>query len=322
MYLFSNNIGDNLNYFLLNDMINEKVSFYNRYFRQLNNTFWDFYILKKMKQIEKIDLFFIGSILDTICNWSYIFHKPFNTYKNIISEMLYKTKPLLIFGTGFISPQNYQNESYIRNIKVIAVRGNITLQRLKKNGINIDNDVILADPGILAPLLINITDIYDLNLTKKYNLCVIPHYIDKDNKAIKKNIKVENSIFLNIETNPHKFIESLLKCKSVLSSGLHGLIISDSLGIPNMRMIASDNILGGDYKFKDYYSSFGLDSPPKIDLRKTIFTENNLTKLKSDYYIKRDLIRNKQCQLLTKFPYKLTEKYKHFRNIICSNVEN
>ena len=176
----------------------------------------------------------------------------------------------------------------------------------------------MADPGILAPMLINITNISELNNTKKYNLCIIPHYVDKKkNKTIKKRIHVNNSIIINIEQNPIKFLESILQCKNVISSGLHGLIIADSLGIPNMRIRLSNKILGGNYKFGDYYSAYGFKLPPTIDLSRTIFKEKHLKYLRSIYAISKDKIRKKQCELLSNFPFKLKKKYGIIRNVIC-----
>ena len=51
---------------------------------------------------------------------------------------------------------------------------------------------------------------------------------------------------------------------------MYGLIVADVLYIPNVRMILSDKISGGDYKFNDYYSAFGLNEHEKIILMKEI----------------------------------------------------
>ena len=44
----------------------------------------------------------------------------------------------------------------------------------------------------------------------------------------------------------------MLKCKFIISSGLHGLIVSDAYNIPNSRIRMSDKLVGGDFKFIDY----------------------------------------------------------------------
>ena len=327
MYYFSNNLGDNLNYYLLKDMIDMNINFYNTYIKKpKNKKLLDIYNIKKLNKVAKIDFVFIGSILETICNWSYIFLEENNKYKAIISKFYYKIidyfYPLIIFGTGFISPQIIKNESYVRNIKIMAVRGNISLQRFNKNGIKASKNVILADPGILAPLLLNFTSRENNNFTKEYDLCIIPHCIDKKSELLIKSIRIDNSIILNIEENPLLFIRNLLKCKNILSSGLHGLIIAASLGIPNMRMVVGDRIIGGNYKFIDYYSAYNLKLPPYIDIRKTNFTYKELDNLKNNHFISEDIIRKKQCALLLKFPFKLTKKYRKIKHEICNKNKN
>ena len=168
--------------------------------------------------------------------------------------------------------------------------------------------------------------IYDQIKIKKqkkiYNLCIIPHYIDKNNTLIKKNIRIKGSLIINIEGNPYYFMSSLSKCQRVLSSSLHGLIISDSMGIPNMRMIVSDKIIGGDYKFKDYYSAFDLNLPFKIDLRNENFTENHLKLIDLGRKIPMNKIRKKQCELLINFPYQLNKKLKLYKINNCKSNYN
>ena len=154
----------------------------------------------------------------------------------------------------------------------------------------------------------------NVKTTKKiYKLCIIPHYVDKNNHLIIDNIHINNSLILNIDGDPFIFFDNLTKCERVLSSSLHGLIISDSLGIHNMRIILSDSVIGGDYKFSDYYSSYGLEAPLKLDLRQKNFTENHLNLIECNYKISIDMIKEKQCQLLINFPYILNKKYLFYK---------
>ena len=297
-YFFSNNLGDNLNIILLKQLIGKNIDFS---LPLEENEFKsnDEKNIKNLNEIASVDLIFIGSILERISNWTYIFDNKKLQHKSIISKCFFKIydyiHPLIVFGAGFISQINF-TESYIRNLKIIAVRGNVTLQRIKNNGIKVSKDVVLADPALLVPLIFNLS--YSNNSKNIYELCIIPHYVDKDNILIKQNIQVRNSFILNITDNPIKFLNNLLKCKRVLSSSLHGLIISDSFGIPNARMIVSDNIVGGDYKFNDYYSSFGIDYHLKIDLRNVTFFLNHVHLIDINYQISLNMIKKKQCQLL------------------------
>ena len=57
------------------------------------------------------------------------------------------------------------------------------------------------------------------------------------------------------EANPLDVIDQITSCRKILSSSLHGLIVADAYRIPNARLILSNLICGGDFKFDDYYKS-------------------------------------------------------------------
>lgn len=320
MYYISNNFGDNLNSFIFPLMTTRKVKFYNTMsnyekIKDLGN-------IKKLDRLAKTDLFFIGSILTNLCDWNYVFSNLNNKYKSIITNWIFKIydyfHPLKVFGAGFIL-DNKRNEAYLRNLKIIAVRGKITLERFIRNGIKVDNDVILADPGILAPIIFNMSSTKFEDRIHK--LCIIPHCVEKHSSLLRKKIKVDGAIILNVLENPKQFVGSLSKCKRVLSSSLHGLVVSDSLGIPNMRIVLSNKIIGGDFKYNDYYSAYGFTSTLKIDLRKTYFYEEQLSFIDSKYNISQEMIIKKQCQLLIKFPYELNKNLKLLRNKMCKYIK-
>lgn len=51
---------------------------------------------------------------------------------------------------------------------------------------------------------------------------------------------------------------------------MHGLILSDAYNIPNQRIILSDNIIGGNFKFRDYYSTTSEPDSEGVILSKSI----------------------------------------------------
>ena len=53
------------------------------------------------------------------------------------------------------------------------------------------------------------------------------------------------------------FINKLCECEFILSSSLHGIILSDADHIPNMWIKLSDKVLGDGFKFRDYFRSVG-----------------------------------------------------------------
>jgi len=96
-------------------------------------------------------------------------------------------------------------------------------------------------------------------------------------------------------------VAEISKCEAVLSSSLHGLVVADSFGIPNRRAVASDLLTGGDYKFRDYYSAFGI-SPASFDLRTTRFGDNDIADIHANYKIQIGDVEQKQKALIEAFP--------------------
>ena len=88
-----------------------------------------------------------------------------------------------------------------------------------------------------------------------------------------------------------------------MSSAMHGLIAADAMGIPNVRLVLSDRILGGDYKFTDYYSAFGLPLQQKVILDdKTKITNTDF--ISNQYNITPAQVSKICDSLLAAFPYK------------------
>ncbi len=158
----------------------------------------------------------------------------------------------LIIGSGMASPLNKSFPS----AKILGLRG-----KLSKQSLSISNQIVLGDPGLLAYRLAN------LNIQKKYIMGIIPHYIHQENDEVKNLIhRYPNDIlFIDVKQEPSVVINEIISCENILSSSLHGLVVSDSLNIPN-RWIEFDVLLrGGRFKFKDYYSVVEKNiSPAKI----------------------------------------------------------
>ena len=238
----------------------------------------------KQKWYDKADMVVIGSLLQALV-------MPKISFRKKISRLL--RKPLIVFGTGFIEDTPYNNVA--RKLDVRAVRGKNSLEKLRAlKHVKISDDVVLGDPGLLVSLLIDCSKI-----KKKYDLGIIPHYVDANHPLLKK-INVKNSIILDITQPPHILLPKIAQCKCIISSAMHGLIAADSLGIPNIRMVLSDKITGGDYKFNDYYSVFGITNHPRIIIdKKTKITDTKF--IVNQYKITPQQVNEICNQLLTAF---------------------
>lgn len=236
--------------------------------------------------ISKCNTIAIGSLLQ-------MFLVPKLKIFKIIKGIL--KPPVTVYGTGFISQSNEDdNKVFCRKLDVRAVRGYNTLERLKQyKNVKIAENVAIGDLGLLAPYIyIDVSSV-----KKKYKLGIIPHYVDKNNPLLEK-INVNNSIVLDITSQPSVLIKQIAECENIISSAMHGLIVADALGIPNIRMILSDKITGGDYKYDDYYSAFGIRQHNRINLNTSSFTEKDLEKMISTYQVKNEDVKKIQTNLL------------------------
>jgi pyruvyltransferase len=156
-----------------------------------------------------------------------------------------------IFGAGLI-------EDKIKEFpiaKVLAVRGELTRER-----IGASKSVVLGDPGILVDRLLR------KRQKKEYLLGIVPHYSDKNDERINKIYKsnLKEVLIIDVQKPPMDVITKIDKCEYILSSSLHGLIVADSLSIPNGWIELSDHVVGGGFKFYDYWSSQNASYKPII----------------------------------------------------------
>lgn len=212
---------------------------------------------------------------------------------------------LTVWGSGFIAPQGEHpvpqfNEfnSFSRETVIKAVRGKLTYNRLSSmDGVNLDK-CVLGDPGLLSYLLVD-----SKKTNKKYSVGIVPHYVDKNNILI--NIlkdKLSSSIVINVENSPLEFLNKIQSCEVIISSAMHGLIASDSLGIPNIRMKISEKITGGDYKFNDYYSVFDVSHRCLKHSDIMNITNNDIKNIMNEYEIKQCKVRKIASDLIRSFP--------------------
>ena len=195
-----------------------------------------------------------------------------------------------VWGSGFIKSPETSDERLMRRLNVRAVRGRVTLERLRRlTGVDL-NEVAVGDPGLLA------SKIYPAK-SSAFRVCgIIPHHAElaaikrsADTVAIESERgilqdstlkamplferlakSIPGAVVLNPESPPKTVIGRISECEAVLSSAMHGLIVADSFGIPNRRVIASESLMGGDYKFRDYYSAFSKNKYRAVNIREDV----------------------------------------------------
>ncbi|WP_343854463.1 polysaccharide pyruvyl transferase family protein [Algoriphagus jejuensis] len=220
-------------------------------------------------------------------------NKTFNIYNRecisgIGSVLGSRLKNYSIWGSGFLS----ESDSLVyKPVSLLAIRGKLSLAKLEsKFGISTD---IMGDPALLFK------EFYHPNPNKCYQLGIIPHFKELDEKVI-VNIKNYYGSDINIispKLDVFEFADEVLKCERILSSSLHGLVLAESYGIPTARIDISKNVLGGDFKYIDYYSGVGIDyhrvnSHSLLDLLETKSVMSASCDLKELSYSKNELINS------------------------------
>jgi len=173
-------------------------------------------------------------------------------YVTIGSILAHVNKKCIVWGSGIIN-----EDQIVKPAKFLAVRGPETRRVLMSQGYDVPE--IYGDPALLLP------NYYHPKIEKKYALGIVPHYVDynivKEMYGNNKDILVIDLMTNDVEATTDLF----LQCERIVSSSLHGIIVSHAYQIPALWVKFSDNLFGDDIKFKDYFRSVLIQPyTPKI----------------------------------------------------------
>lgn len=192
------------------------------------------------------------------------YHKRFRLFKKkhyfMIGSILgMATTHSIVWGSGII-----QKNAKVKKAKFLSVRGPHSRNRLIKLGYNVPEKY--GDPALLLALFHK-----NNTVEKNFEYGIIPHYVD--NSIVIKLLENKNKIkIINLlDDDPLNVINQILSCENIISSSLHGIIVSHAFGIPAMWAKFSNNLTGDDIKFMDYYHSVGM-----MDIKSIDFNENTL----------------------------------------------
>jgi len=169
----------------------------------------------------------------------------------------------VIAGCGLLHESSKRDFSHAR---ILALRGPLTKERV--TGVNDGTDVVLADPGLLANELVTLPD-------KEYNLGIIPHWTDNE-LALRPEFLKYNPLIINVKDDPLTVISQIAKCKKIISSSLHGIVLADAFAIPRRieiapKVLALPKQEGGLFKWEDYSRSINM----KLEIGKTQEADRN-----------------------------------------------
>lgn len=145
-----------------------------------------------------------------------------------------------VYGSGFIRA----SDPVATDADWHFVRGPLTREMVLKSGGKCPE--IYGDLGLLMPQFIK-------QAAKEHDIGYIPHGVDYDTfPSDAPRVKLYHPDV--IETT-----RRIAKCRKVISSSLHGIIVAHAYGIPAAYVRVSDKLSGDGMKFTDYYRSVGLE---------------------------------------------------------------
>lgn len=220
---------------------------------------------------DDINYFFIKEIVKQ--KWLPYAEAPITRYfhrKNYViigsTIDIVMTPKSIVWGAGLITANP---RKIIRPLKICAVRGPKTREILLKNGINCPP--IYGDPALLLPFYYQPKD-----KSKKFKIGFIPHHSNIDEFLI---LYSNNPNICIIKVRDyyewHSFIDEIYQCEYIASTSLHGLIVSEAYGIPNVWLKRKSGELSNTFKFEDFYASINktpnyLEFSPTLTLNEII----------------------------------------------------
>ncbi|PBB08066.1 hypothetical protein CKW39_09565 [Kocuria sp. WRN011] len=154
--------------------------------------------------------------------------------------------PATVVGGGLI---NGNRRAYSPEFKPVGVRGFLTQAAIERDsGLR---STVIGDPGLLLPRLV------PMPLRRKKPLGFIVHHVDRE--AWREKFPDHQDCLIDNYAPEGEFVEQLAGYETVASTSLHGCVFSHAYGVPVAPFVLTDQVFGGDFKFRDYYSAYGID---------------------------------------------------------------
>jgi len=153
----------------------------------------------------------------------------------------------LVWGTG--ASEN-RPVTLGPSARVFAVRGPLTRELL-----GTEAPEVYGDPGLLLPRY------YDRPQEPMYDVGIVPHYLDKPFMHAPPDPAI---LMIDVQAPWPRVVDNIRKCRAIVSSSLHGLIVAEAYGIPATWSSAGDRVPGGTFKFHDYYLGTHREPPSAL----------------------------------------------------------
>lgn len=288
LYLLTQNPNDII---IINSWINQRGS------HVVPRNFGDdlnFYLIK----------FLTGKI---IVNYTSFFHikgdmENFSCIGSILEIMT--NSETIVWGSGAM----YGGDRCMKGMpkRICSVRGPRTRSYLLSKGIECPK--IYGDPAILLPL------VYSTAKTKTHIVGIIPNWRELNDEKVKDISRAKDVTIINLHDYSKwtDVIDQIVSCECIASSSLHGLIISDAYNVPNVWIKLTDKIIGGSFKYLDYFESIERDTIEPLDYTNKNFDLSDIYSKVKRHTIPKSIIKD----LLQSCPFELLPEFHHIEKSI------
>jgi len=163
------------------------------------------------------------------------------------SILKHATPASIVCGSGFLEPPRRP----VKAGQIVAVRG-----ELSATACNADSSVLLGDSLVIV-------DAFMKRPEPRHRYGYVPHVTNVRHWRMLDRRR--QHVIIDPAWAPWQVIDAIAACEVVFSQSLHGLIVADALGVPNVWVAPSEAMRGGRFKFDDYCSTLeeGKDMVPE-----------------------------------------------------------
>jgi pyruvyltransferase len=166
------------------------------------------------------------------------------------------TAASIICGSGLIEPART-----LVPARAIAVRGALSLQALAAP----TDAVLLGDPAVL------VSEVATPPAQKRHRFGFVPHVRSVDRWQA---WNVKGHKLIDPAAPAWDVVDDIASCEIVVSQSLHGIIVADAMGVPNVWVAPSKDMRGGRFKFDDYFTTIDAPKDP-VPENPDLFLEPN-----------------------------------------------
>lgn len=153
----------------------------------------------------------------------------------------------VVWGTGINGTEPEWRYGF-KSLDVRAVRGPYTAEFLRRRKIAAPE--VFGDPALLLPDLVG----GRFSTERDVEVGFVPNHLDADRIDGTRPIK---AMVIDPRRGWNSVVRDILRCKKIIATSLHGLVIAEAFGIPAryVRLSATEGMV----KYRDYYAGTGRE---------------------------------------------------------------